>query len=80
MCVRLPGGSLPPSVSAMPAHPVPVAVASTFLGSQNIRGLALAVNAHLPEGKNQGHSLTKHHWPWEATTLLLHTEKLGLTG
>lgn len=40
----------PPTVSPRPAHPVPVALASTFLRSQETHGLASTVNAHLPRG------------------------------
>lgn len=79
-----PGGSLSPSVSATPAHPVSVAFASTFLGSQDVHGLAPAVNAHLAGGggwgENQGHSLTKRHRHWQATALPLQRGKPRLPG
>lgn len=40
-------GSLPPSVSSTPAHPMAMAFASTFLCSQEIHRLAPMVDAHL---------------------------------
>lgn len=40
-------------ISPMPAHPMPMAFASTFLCSQEIHGLALMVDAYLLSGERR---------------------------
>lgn len=72
MCAPSPAPSAP-SVPAVPAHPVSVAFASTFLGPQDIHGLALAVHAHLPRGAGGGKARSEPPErcpPWEATPTL----------
>lgn len=53
VCCQRPGSSLLPFLIPTPAHPVPIAFASTFLCSQESQRLASMVNAYLPSGEEE---------------------------